>query len=194
MWAVIICVALLVAVALILFPGVFYGSPPGLPATLSASCGGELQPSGHSVNPSICPVSVLMLSPGRYRVMTRDASIRELVIDFHPSGREKWEPRVLLLRSGLPANDFDLRVEGRVESERWVNLLDRQHLVNRAMDPPRRWVLSLTSGKREVRQRRRDRYTGGRSTLSIRFRLLPTYNPRHRPFEVRIFSARCLGV
>jgi len=107
------CTVTLAALALFVWPKLFASTPDGVAPLVSASCGPE---PGRDVQPSVglkpCPVSVLLVSPGRFRVEAGDPGADHLTLHFEIPSRSPWRAQVLLLGARPSADGLTIEVLG----------------------------------------------------------------------------------
>jgi hypothetical protein len=107
------CTVTLAAVALFVWPKLFDSTPDGVAPLVSASCGPD---PGGDVQPSValepCPVSVLLVSPGRFRVEAGDPGADRLTLHFQIPSPSPWRAQVLLLGARQSADGLAIQVLG----------------------------------------------------------------------------------
>jgi hypothetical protein len=105
-----VCTVVLAAVALFVWPKLFAATPDGVAPLVSAGCGPEPgEEIEAAVPPEPCAVSVLLVSPGRFRVEAGDPGAERLTLHFQIPAGSPRRPRVLLVGT-WPSPD-DLAVE-----------------------------------------------------------------------------------
>ncbi len=103
---------------------VFYGSPPGIPARVVAVCRDvhaeyEEKTGGDKAG---CPVDVLELSQGRFRIGTKDRSLAEFSVYFELQGGRSVGGGCLLLTNGNPSQGLEYRINGKQVVQEWAQI------------------------------------------------------------------------
>jgi hypothetical protein len=118
----------LAAVALFLWPKLFAATPDGVTQLVTAGCGPE--PGGDilpAVSSQPCTVSILLISPGRYRVEAGDPAAETVTLRFQiPIGSPR-HARVLLVSAFQSPDDLAVEALGLEPSGGWRRIDGREN-------------------------------------------------------------------
>jgi hypothetical protein len=115
-----LCTVALAAVALFVWPKLFAATPDGVAQLVTADCGPE--PGGDvlpAVPPQPCAVSVLLISPGRFRVQAGDPAAERLTLHFQIPAGSPRRARILLVGASPSPDDLAVEAFGPEPSGRW---------------------------------------------------------------------------
>jgi hypothetical protein len=135
---------LLLALAVFLWPRVFAGTPDGTGRLASAAC----ESPGAANGPTSCSVSVLLISPGRFRVEANDPAADRMTLVFHLPDASSQPPRVLAAWSWPGSEDLAVQALALGPGTAWRRI-DGEEVTLR---PARRRLFRLDApaGAREI--------------------------------------------
>ncbi len=125
-----LCTVVLAAVTLFVWPKLFAATPDSVAQLVTATCGAESQadgPPSDAAQP--CPVSVLPISPGRFRVEAGDPGAERLTLDFQiPTDTPRWA-RVLLVWAWQSPEDLAVEAFGLERSGSGLRIEPREDVT-----------------------------------------------------------------